>query len=447
MKGFYNLLSVSFSLTPVIILLLCLNPILKKRYSAKWRYILWIGLSIFLMVPFNYVKKFFTLFKISESVENVIIPLSPAHVDKLSQINPHNLHSGNDSLGGALFTIYIVGLTLYSAYIIFSYIDFRRDIYRWSKFTTSNRIKNILDDEKKSFNIKRNVPILISKKSLSPMLVGLVKPILVLPSEEYTDEELRIIFAHELAHLKRNDIFIKAIFILVSLLHWFNPFVHLMVRQGNKDMEESCDDYVLSGVDIEGRKLYCNVILKMAASNKNGKRPVFSTNIISSKKNLKLRIQSVFDNSKKKRGGIALIAIVVLVMISGLLFSVSGEVQREKTPSQNDLFEEALEDANGNEFTNESKLENDENNITNNIDNNELELGLRDEDDKAENSDIAVEEGGDLPVDDTSQGDDNLPKPSAKVEEIPSQETEIVILDLNLLESQLEDSENHSKSD
>lgn len=344
MRAFYNLISLSLSMTPIIILLLCSVPILKKRYTAKWRYILWTSVSIRMLLPYSYMPLSF-----KKPVTSVVLPSASAAAGQLP-LHTAGMHNVN-SLGDVLCAIYFAGVILYLAHEIFSYTVFHRDILRWGRKTSKNEILSILKDEKERLNIKRNVPVLISKKVSSPMLAGLIKPRLFLPSEEYTSDELRMILSHELIHLKRNDILIKTILMLVSAAHWFNPAVHFMAKQANKDMEQSCDDYVLAGTDIGRKKFYCGIILKIAVNN-CASGHVFSTNIISGKKNLESRINDIFDNSRKKRGSVLLSALIFLIAISGAIISVSGA---EKPEKENIIINENKEE---NEFE-ENKSENE----------------------------------------------------------------------------------------
>lgn len=441
MRWFYELLSLSLSVTPIIILLLCLNPILKKRYSAKWRYILWIAVSVCLLLPFFYVKNFLMFLKVTETVPSELLPSTSVAVGQLPKINPINFNNANDSFGKIMIVIYFVGVIIYLAYVIFSYVGFRRDIFRWSKVATNHEIQTILKEEKKRLNIKRNIPIFMCKKVSSPMLVGLVRPRLVLPLETYTPEELRMILTHELVHLKRNDILIKTILMAASVIHWFNPSVHLMVNQANKDMEQSCDDYVLNGCDVEEKKNYCNIILKMALLNNNAAGPVFSTNIVSSRKNLESRIIGIFDSSKKKRGIIILIALILFVIISGTLFNVTGAEELEIISSENEFLNEQNDVGNENEV----KTQTGDNEL---VINNEFENSEH----KKENNNPEIIENADLenlPVTDNIQLENTKKteinqKASTEIQEENIAEndvSEIVIVDLHQLENQLKESE------
>ncbi len=447
MKCFYELLSLSLSVTPIIIILLCFNPILKKRYSAKWRYILWTALSICLLLPFSYVKKILVSLKVTEAVPNELLPSTPVIVNQLPKINSINLHNVNDSFGEILLVIYFVGVLVCLAYIIFSYIGFRRDIFRWGKKTRNYEIQTILKDEKRRLNIKGHVTLLICKKVSSPMLFGLIKPTLVLPSEAYRPEELRMILTHELVHLKRNDILIKTILTIASVVHWFNPAVHLMVKQANKDMEQSCDDSVLNGCNVEEKKVYCNIILNTAVLNNNAAGHVFSTNIVTNRKNLESRIKGIFDSSKKKRGIITFIAVILFVIISATIFNAANAEETEILPAENKFSDKLNKFADENDVGNENKVEIPiEDNgfaINNEVENSEFN-NKNDNSKTVENAN-----SGNLPATDRTQKD-NAQQTEIKqrnlleIQEedlIKSNMSEIVIVDLNHLENQLKESE------
>lgn len=442
MRWFYELLSLSLSVTPIIILLLCFAPILKKRYSAKWRYILWTVVSVRMLLPFSYANNKPVSVKAPVNGKLISAPVSAMQLPKIS---PINLHRINNSLGEALFVVYIAGVVIYLAYVILSYIRFRHDILRWGRKTLNDEIHTILKDEKKRLNIKRNIPILISKMVPSPMLIGLIAPTLVLPSEAYSLNELRMILTHELYHLKRNDILIKTIIMAASAVHWFNPAVHFMVKQANKDMEQSCDDFVLNGIDVDGKKFYCSIILKMAALNNNVAAPVFSTNIIKSRKNLETRIKDIFDNSKKKRGIAVLLTVMLLVTISGTIFN----------------FSYAESNQNGNEIINESKSENE---FKNNIEKSEFEYdkfenkvpitdnqpnNVPNDDNQPHNVDNELISKNSSAIGGNTQQNESIGSNSSEIqEEIIAGDNiaEIVIVDLNQLENQLIGSNNFDES-
>lgn len=63
----------------------------------------------------------------------------------------------------------------------------------------------------------------------------------VMPLWQYTEEEARIIFYHELCHFRNGDLFLKTIGSIAALLHAFNPIVHKLYKQMKVDCEKYCD--------------------------------------------------------------------------------------------------------------------------------------------------------------------------------------------------------------
>ncbi|MEA4926177.1 MAG: M56 family metallopeptidase [Syntrophomonadaceae bacterium] len=340
---FYNLLALSLSITPIILLLLWLGPVLNKRYSARWRYILWIAVSIRLLLPVSLANYIPVSIPVPVPMASGLAPAA-ANGGQLS-INP--VGETGMSMVQILLVLYLTGISVYLAYEILAYIVFRRNLLRWGRKPTDAVIEALLKERKTELNIKRDIPVRISKKVLSPMIVGLARPILIIPAESYPPAELRMILTHELVHFKRHDIWFKLILMAATAVHWFNPVVHLMVREANKDMEKSCDDYVLKNTDAEAKKCYCNIILNLAIQNNRTEGPIFSTGISSSRDHLESRIRDIFDTTKKRRGIVALTSIAILVLMSGTMVTISSAEPLTNRPLQSELALSPVDTQNG----------------------------------------------------------------------------------------------------
>ena len=82
--------------------------------------------------------------------------------------------------------------------------------------------------------VRRAIDLYTNRLTASPLILGFRKPAVVLPEIPVNSEEFRFICLHELTHYKRGDIWYKWILQIVLCLHWFNPLVHLMVREVNR---------------------------------------------------------------------------------------------------------------------------------------------------------------------------------------------------------------------
>lgn len=94
-----------------------------------------------------------------------------------------------------------------------------------------------------------------------PMIMGFFHPVILLPVEEYTKPELRVILTHELVHYKHMDLWLKAAASLILMIGWFNPFVWLYCSLVERWTEYACD-YTACEI-IGDTKEYFEVILKM----------------------------------------------------------------------------------------------------------------------------------------------------------------------------------------
>lgn len=178
-----------------------------------------------------------------------------------------------------------------------------------------------------SLGLKRAVPVRRSRQVRTPMVLGLLRPVLLLPEGQAVDE---VVLCHELTHLKRLDLAYKALLVAACWLHWFNPLVWWMSRAASENLELCCDDDVAAGRDAAFRRKYGELLLS-TAEEKPG--PTLSSRFGGSKQAMKDRLTNLFV--KKKRGRLlACAALAVLALVGGL-------VACEGRPAMTDM--EALE--------------------------------------------------------------------------------------------------------
>lgn len=96
-------------------------------------------------------------------------------------------------------------------------------------------------------------------------LWGWVRPCILVPSQlagNYTEDEIRGMFLHELAHVKRQDVMWGWAGLAVAALHWCNPLVWLVLRRLRADRELECDRVALAAMSGEQRVSYGMALLK-----------------------------------------------------------------------------------------------------------------------------------------------------------------------------------------
>jgi beta-lactamase regulating signal transducer with metallopeptidase domain len=68
----------------------------------------------------------------------------------------------------------------------------------------------------------------------------------------FSTEELRFVFLHELAHVRRRDILMSWLMALLQVVHWFNPLVWFAFSRWRADRELACDALKRSVPDKQG---------------------------------------------------------------------------------------------------------------------------------------------------------------------------------------------------
>ncbi len=149
------------------------------------------------------------------------------------------------AIGPALWLIGVLGL---GAYIL------TRSLRLWwtvksERLVTDQEVLDTLEDAKLQMGIQTILGVVVTDKVRSPALLGFVRPRLLLPEgllEALSPDGLRHVFLHELAHLKRRDVYIGWWAAILQILHWFNPLIWFAFRRMRADQEMAADALALS---------------------------------------------------------------------------------------------------------------------------------------------------------------------------------------------------------
>jgi bla regulator protein BlaR1 len=101
-----------------------------------------------------------------------------------------------------------------------------------------------------TMGIKKSIEMLESGVARVPMVIGHLKPIILIPLGLCTAlpcESLEAILAHELAHIRRRDYLVNLLQSLLEILFFFNPALLWVSRLIKNERENCCDDLALEG--------------------------------------------------------------------------------------------------------------------------------------------------------------------------------------------------------
>ncbi|MCS3809643.1 M56 family metallopeptidase [Xanthomonas sp. 4461] len=111
-------------------------------------------------------------------------------------------------------------------------------------------------------------PLRLSAQIDSPQLIGLWRPVLLLPSRRLasiSDDELDMALTHELVHLRRQDLLWGLLPALAQHLFFFHPLLHLAAREYAIAREAACDAAVVAG-HVRCRHDYGRLLVSLGVS-------------------------------------------------------------------------------------------------------------------------------------------------------------------------------------
>jgi beta-lactamase regulating signal transducer with metallopeptidase domain len=174
-------------------------------------------------------------------------------------------HRTSEAIGKTVLLIWISGMIFFAIRFLRQLLFARRLVHRGTR-ATHDKLDPLLAAAKSALGIRADVTVLESAEIDIPIAAGIVHPTILLPASanEWSDDELRVVLLHELAHVRRADIWARAAAMVACGLHWFNPVVWMLSALATRDAEHAADDLVLrAGVRPSS---YADTLLNLADS-------------------------------------------------------------------------------------------------------------------------------------------------------------------------------------
>lgn len=302
------LLTLTVAGSAVVACILVLRIVFVNTFPTKWRYGIGKMAVVFYLLPVVLgIRWISPLFTFSATATVPIVNELPSTVQHampgpysgtgLEPLIPAKTISVNVAL--PLIVLWAIGAIAFVAWQMYCYRRFLKKLEH-SRVTVpiSSEAAKQLSFIKEALGVKSSVGLAHSFIIRSPVLVGLWKPTIYLPIENTVNMDM--VIRHELIHLKRKDLWVKAFTLGASALHWFNPLVHILRKDLHVWSELSCDEEVVKEMSYAERKRYGETILSVMAGSRN--LPVqFIASLSGDGKQLKRRLMMMLNVKKQKR--------------------------------------------------------------------------------------------------------------------------------------------------
>jgi beta-lactamase regulating signal transducer with metallopeptidase domain len=198
-----------------------------------------------------------------------------------------------------------------------------------------NKWHEKISDYIRKLKINRKIGVLQSAVAKVPMVVGFIKPVVLLPASILSglgSKEIEAIIAHELAHIKRNDYLFNIIQSVIETLFFYHPALWVISKSIRNERENSCDDLALK---ITRDKL--SYIKALAASQSLFTPSTARAVAFASKGGLLNRVKRIQNHTFMKRNGYEGFIAASLVFISIVLLSFTID---RSNPKDDEYFAE-----------------------------------------------------------------------------------------------------------
>ncbi len=294
---FLKLMNMSITAGWLVLAVLIVRLFLKK--SPKWiSCLLWGIVALRLLLPFT-VESPLSLIPSAEVIpQNIATSSAPAIQTGInvinSTVNPmmtqQVIESGNawDTILSVASVVWIVGMAAILLYGLISYI-----LLRWQV-----RASLLLRDN-----------VYICDEVASPFILGFIRPKIFLPSG-LDPKTAEYVLLHENIHLRRRDHWWKPLGYCLLAVYWFNPLLWAAYILLCRDIEQSCDEKVISEMSNMDKQGYSQALVSCSSH----RRMIMVCPVAFGEVGVKTRIQAIVSY-KKPSFWILLTSSVLCVVI------------------------------------------------------------------------------------------------------------------------------------
>lgn len=316
----------------LILVLFTLDVALRRKVRPSVRYALWLVLLVKLLLP--------PTLALPSSVAWWIRPSpSPQPLARQFVVTYPNGEVGQPSLklyeaftGGALQSPraklsprgwLLVGSGLVSVglltWMLRRWWQVARMVRRAAPATEA--LANLVNETRQTLGLRRTVSLRFTAQPMSPAVCGLFRPVIILPqtlAEQLPPNQLRAVLLHELAHLKRGDVWVNCAQALLQVVYWWHPLLWPANVRIRRLREEAVDDAVMLALRDDA-PTYAPALLEVAKLAFH--RPTAAlglVGIMESRSALRQRIERLVNSDTPRKSGLTILSVVGVLAFSAL---------------------------------------------------------------------------------------------------------------------------------
>lgn len=327
---FLSVAGISCEASILVLIILAAQLLLGRRLAGRWRNALWLLVLLRLLLPALPASPF-SVYRatppavVISAMQDETTP-APGSTSLAPLPTANSWKTGSSSLlvraiqlgavawliGGAALALATTG----------SNWQFDRRLRRASQ-PADDKITQLARESASELGIRRSFSVLETGLVDSPALFGLLHPRLLLPAglaSGLSYQELRLILLHELAHLRRGDLYHHGLLSVLQVVHWFNPLLWFAFGRMRDDREIAADALVLSGERARLKTSYGHMLLKLIEESPVSTPAVQLVGILENPRQLRQRLERIRRATPNGNGwsrpGLAVICLLGVLFLT-----------------------------------------------------------------------------------------------------------------------------------
>jgi beta-lactamase regulating signal transducer with metallopeptidase domain len=253
--------------------------------------------------------------------------------DRQPQIVPRSTSSANDAdidPERRIASIVVLIWALVASVLLARRVVAELRVHRMARDAgpVSDRLARLAGRIARGSNVT-SADVRITEHVASPVVVGLTRPIVLLPAtaESWEETDLEAMLVHELGHVARRDCLINFCADIVTSLYWCNPLARLSARRLRLEAERACDERVVTrGTDP---RIYAELLLRVARADRCVSALTRAATAMSRARELESRLAAMLDGRTSyppvsRTAATLLIAVGAAVTVPAAALTVSA---------------------------------------------------------------------------------------------------------------------------
>ncbi|MCP4261583.1 MAG: M48 family metalloprotease [Planctomycetes bacterium] len=245
-----------------------------------------------------------------------------------------------------IFGLWLIGVLIILTLLI-QRISFIKRLITQSE-PSDERLAQMLIQCRRRLGIDRNIELRLSNNISGPAVCGLFKPVIFMPTTlngKLSPNKLRAVLIHELAHIKRGDLWINLVQTVLQIINFYNPFVWIANAAVRSTREQAVDEMVLVALDAEAQN-YSNTLIDIAEmAFLRTSLSLRLIGVVESKKALHRRIKLMLNRPVPKSARLGTFGLLIIIITAAILLPMAKAQKQsvDNTLSVLDLDKDGLE--------------------------------------------------------------------------------------------------------